>query len=105
MYVEPSDDEWEEMSSSDESEMCADGMSDTNSSLFSPLCLSAELHTILLNHSIPQQVAHYYTVCKTYNDMVFVCVTLVLQTLLVQWGGHKPHMLYSRLLWDICKTS
>ncbi|XP_048040960.1 HEAT repeat-containing protein 3 [Megalobrama amblycephala] len=53
---EPSDDEWEEMSSSDESEMCADGMSDTNSSLFSPLCLSAELHTILLNHSIPQQV-------------------------------------------------
>uniref|UniRef100_A0A8C1T633 HEAT repeat containing 3 n=1 Tax=Cyprinus carpio TaxID=7962 RepID=A0A8C1T633_CYPCA len=53
---EPSDDEWEEMSSSDESEMCADGMSDTNSSLFSHLCLSAELHTILLNHSIPQQV-------------------------------------------------
>ncbi|XP_059368675.1 HEAT repeat-containing protein 3-like [Carassius carassius] len=53
---DPSDDEWEEMSSSDESEMCADGMSDTNSSLFSPLCLSAELHTILLNHSIPQKV-------------------------------------------------
>ncbi|XP_073762434.1 HEAT repeat-containing protein 3 isoform X1 [Danio rerio] len=53
---EPSDDEWEEMSSSDESEMCADGMSDTNSSLFSPLCLSAELHTVLLNHSMPQQV-------------------------------------------------
>ncbi|XP_026123402.1 HEAT repeat-containing protein 3 [Carassius auratus] len=53
---EPSDDEWEEMSSSDESEMCADGRSDTNSSLFSPLCLSAELHTILLNHNIPQQV-------------------------------------------------
>uniref|UniRef100_A0A8C2E444 HEAT repeat containing 3 n=1 Tax=Cyprinus carpio TaxID=7962 RepID=A0A8C2E444_CYPCA len=53
---EPSDDEWEEMSSSDESEMCADGMSDTNSSLFSHFCLSAELHTILLNHSIPQQV-------------------------------------------------
>uniref|UniRef100_A0A671RC45 HEAT repeat-containing protein 3-like n=1 Tax=Sinocyclocheilus anshuiensis TaxID=1608454 RepID=A0A671RC45_9TELE len=53
---EPSDDEWEGMSSSDESEMCADGMSDTNSGLFSPLCLSAELHTILLNHNIPQQV-------------------------------------------------
>uniref|UniRef100_A0A8C1VNN1 HEAT repeat containing 3 n=1 Tax=Cyprinus carpio TaxID=7962 RepID=A0A8C1VNN1_CYPCA len=56
---EPSDDEWEEMSSSDESEMCADGMSDTNSSLFSPLCLSAELHTILLNHNIPQQKAEF----------------------------------------------
>lgn len=59
--VEPSDDEWEEMSSSDESEMCADGMSDTNSSLFSPLCMSAELHTILLNHNIPQQVTHIIT--------------------------------------------
>ncbi|KAF5904417.1 HEAT repeat-containing protein 3, partial [Clarias magur] len=53
---EPSDDEWEEMSSSDESEMCADGVADGNSSLFSPLCLSAELHTTLLNYSIPQQV-------------------------------------------------
>ncbi|KAK7176326.1 hypothetical protein R3I93_000548 [Phoxinus phoxinus] len=53
---EPSDDEWEEMSSSDESEVCADGVPDPKSSLFSPLCLSAELHTILLNHSIPQQV-------------------------------------------------
>ncbi|XP_072527691.1 HEAT repeat-containing protein 3 isoform X2 [Salminus brasiliensis] len=52
---EPSDDEWEEMSSSDEGEMCADG-SDGNTSLLSPLCLSAELHTILLNHSVPQQV-------------------------------------------------
>ncbi|XP_066509996.1 HEAT repeat-containing protein 3-like [Hoplias malabaricus] len=52
---EPSDDEWEEMSSSDESEMCADS-SDANTSLLSPLCLSAELHTTLLNHNIPQQV-------------------------------------------------
>ncbi|KAF4090919.1 hypothetical protein AMELA_G00031180 [Ameiurus melas] len=53
---EPSDDEWEEMSSSDESEICADGVADGNSSLFSPLCLSAELHTTLLNYNIPQQV-------------------------------------------------
>uniref|UniRef100_A0A8C1VR78 HEAT repeat containing 3 n=1 Tax=Cyprinus carpio TaxID=7962 RepID=A0A8C1VR78_CYPCA len=74
---EPSDDEWEEMSSSDESEMCADGMSDTNSSLFSPLCLSAELHTILLNHNIPQQVTHIitqsakHTVCENPNLTVF----------------------------------
>ncbi|XP_060715508.1 HEAT repeat-containing protein 3 [Tachysurus vachellii] len=52
---EPSDDEWEEMSSSDESEICADGVTDGNS-LFSPLCLSAELHTTLLNYSIPQEV-------------------------------------------------
>uniref|UniRef100_A0AAR2IVG2 SYO1-like TPR repeats domain-containing protein n=1 Tax=Pygocentrus nattereri TaxID=42514 RepID=A0AAR2IVG2_PYGNA len=52
---DPSDDEWEEMSSSDESEMFAD-CPDGNNSMLSPLCLSAELHTTLLNHSIPQQV-------------------------------------------------
>lgn len=53
---EPSDDEWEELSSSDESEGCADGETDGSASLFSPLCLSAELHTTLLNYNIPQQV-------------------------------------------------
>uniref|UniRef100_A0A4W4DV24 SYO1-like TPR repeats domain-containing protein n=1 Tax=Electrophorus electricus TaxID=8005 RepID=A0A4W4DV24_ELEEL len=54
---EPSDDEWEELSSSDESEMCADSCTvDENTSLLSPLCLSAELHTMLLNYNIPQQV-------------------------------------------------
>ncbi|XP_076855743.1 HEAT repeat-containing protein 3 [Brachyhypopomus gauderio] len=54
---EPSDDEWEELSSSDESEMCSDGCpADEGTSLLSPLCLSAELHTLLLNHSVPQQV-------------------------------------------------
>ncbi|KAL7833679.1 hypothetical protein AOLI_G00286390 [Acnodon oligacanthus] len=52
---DPSDDEWEEMSSSDESEMFADCI-DGSKSMLSPLCLSAELHTTLLNHSIPQQV-------------------------------------------------
>ncbi|XP_036399770.1 HEAT repeat-containing protein 3 [Megalops cyprinoides] len=53
---DPSDDEWEEMSSSDESEMCPDGISEGNSSLLSPLCLSAEVHSALLNHSIPEKV-------------------------------------------------
>ncbi|XP_030621618.1 HEAT repeat-containing protein 3 [Chanos chanos] len=53
---DPSDDEWEEMSSSDESEMCPDSLAEGNSSLLSPLCLSAELRTTLLNHSIPQKV-------------------------------------------------
>uniref|UniRef100_A0AAR2IJM8 SYO1-like TPR repeats domain-containing protein n=1 Tax=Pygocentrus nattereri TaxID=42514 RepID=A0AAR2IJM8_PYGNA len=55
---DPSDDEWEEMSSSDESEMFAD-CPDGNNSMLSPLCLSAELHTTLLNHSIPQQKADF----------------------------------------------
>uniref|UniRef100_A0A8C9T9D4 HEAT repeat containing 3 n=1 Tax=Scleropages formosus TaxID=113540 RepID=A0A8C9T9D4_SCLFO len=53
---DPSDDEWEEMSSSDESEMCPDSMSEGGSCLLSPLCLSAEVHSALLNHSIPEKV-------------------------------------------------
>ncbi|XP_069037404.1 HEAT repeat-containing protein 3 [Lepisosteus oculatus] len=51
---DPSDDEWEELSSSDESDLC---VSDCNSSqLFSPLCLSAEVHSALLNHQLPEKV-------------------------------------------------
>ncbi|XP_063045644.1 HEAT repeat-containing protein 3 [Engraulis encrasicolus] len=51
---DPSDDEWEEASSSDESE-CVDGVCE-GGSLQSPLCLSAEVHTALIHHSIPQKV-------------------------------------------------
>ncbi|CAK6958821.1 HEAT repeat-containing protein 3 [Scomber scombrus] len=53
---DPSDDEWEESSSSDESEMGADGLCDGLSNLMSPLCLSAEVHGALINHSIPEKV-------------------------------------------------
>uniref|UniRef100_A0AAX7T0S3 SYO1-like TPR repeats domain-containing protein n=1 Tax=Astatotilapia calliptera TaxID=8154 RepID=A0AAX7T0S3_ASTCA len=52
----PSDDEWEEESSSDESDMGPDGLCDGVSNLMSPLCLSAEVHGALINHSIPQKV-------------------------------------------------
>ncbi|XP_046898389.1 HEAT repeat-containing protein 3 [Hypomesus transpacificus] len=53
---EPSDDEWEEMSSSDESETCPDGSADGISSLLSPLCLSAEVYGALTNYSIPEKI-------------------------------------------------
>uniref|UniRef100_A0A667ZWY1 HEAT repeat containing 3 n=1 Tax=Myripristis murdjan TaxID=586833 RepID=A0A667ZWY1_9TELE len=53
---DPSDDEWEETSSSDESEMGPDTLCDGLSSLMSPLCLSAEVHGALINHSIPEKV-------------------------------------------------
>ncbi|XP_076012222.1 HEAT repeat-containing protein 3 [Genypterus blacodes] len=53
---DPSDDEWEETSSSDESEMGPDGLCDGVSNLLSPLCLSAEVHGALINHSIPEKV-------------------------------------------------
>uniref|UniRef100_A0A672ZJQ2 SYO1-like TPR repeats domain-containing protein n=1 Tax=Sphaeramia orbicularis TaxID=375764 RepID=A0A672ZJQ2_9TELE len=52
---DPSDDEWEESSSSDESEMGPDGLCDGVSNLMSPLCLSAEVHGALINHSIPEK--------------------------------------------------
>ena len=55
VFKEPSDDEWEEMSSSDESETCPDGSADGISSLLSPLCLSAEVYGALTNYSIPEK--------------------------------------------------
>lgn len=55
-FSDPSDDEWEEASSSgDESEAGPDGLCDGLSGLMSPLCLSAEVHTVLVNHSIPEK--------------------------------------------------
>ncbi|XP_062245066.1 HEAT repeat-containing protein 3 [Platichthys flesus] len=53
---DPSDDEWEEESSSDESDLCPDSLCDGVSNLMSPLCLSAEVHGALINHSIPEKV-------------------------------------------------
>ncbi|XP_034385360.1 HEAT repeat-containing protein 3 [Cyclopterus lumpus] len=53
---DPSDDEWEEESSSDESDMGPDGLCDGVSNLMSPLCLSAEVHEALIQHSIPEKV-------------------------------------------------
>lgn len=56
MPADPSDDEWEETSSSDESELCPDGIAEGHSSLLSPLCLSAEVHSALVNFRIPEKV-------------------------------------------------
>ncbi|XP_078400436.1 HEAT repeat-containing protein 3 isoform X2 [Cetorhinus maximus] len=50
---DPSDDEWEEMSSSDESD---NSMTEGAGTLFSPLCLSAEVLSALVNYLIPKKV-------------------------------------------------
>uniref|UniRef100_UPI00398F6F7E HEAT repeat-containing protein 3 isoform X2 n=1 Tax=Pristiophorus japonicus TaxID=55135 RepID=UPI00398F6F7E len=50
---DPSDDEWEEMSSSDESD---NSMTEVAGTLFSPLCLSAEVLSGLMNYLIPKKV-------------------------------------------------
>ena len=53
--VDPSDDEWEEESSSDESDLGPDGLCDGVSNLMSPLCLSAEVHGALISYTIPEK--------------------------------------------------
>ncbi|KAM4018276.1 HEAT repeat-containing protein 3 [Anomaloglossus baeobatrachus] len=53
---EPSDDEWEELSSSDESELGLEKSITDGGELMSPLCMSSEVHSALLNHAIPKQV-------------------------------------------------
>uniref|UniRef100_A0A670K0N9 HEAT repeat containing 3 n=1 Tax=Podarcis muralis TaxID=64176 RepID=A0A670K0N9_PODMU len=52
---DPSDDEWEELSSSDESDAFMDNYNE-GGKLLSPLCLSAELHTALRNHLVPKKI-------------------------------------------------
>nr|XP_033797603.1 HEAT repeat-containing protein 3-like [Geotrypetes seraphini] len=52
-----SDDEWEELSSSDESDICMENsLNEGIGQLMSPLCLSAEVHTALMNHLIPEKI-------------------------------------------------
>ncbi|KAM4722035.1 HEAT repeat-containing protein 3 [Rhinophrynus dorsalis] len=54
---DPSDDEWDELSSSDESEMGLEkSVNDGGGQLLSPLCLSDEVHSALLSHLIPKKV-------------------------------------------------
>ncbi|XP_008826525.1 HEAT repeat-containing protein 3 isoform X1 [Nannospalax galili] len=54
---DPSDDEWEELSSSDESEAFMENVfNECSGQLLSPLCLSHEIHTALTNCLIPKKV-------------------------------------------------
>nr|XP_020840799.1 HEAT repeat-containing protein 3 isoform X4 [Phascolarctos cinereus] len=54
---DPSDDEWDEYSSSDESDAFMDNsFNELSGQLMSPLCLSAEVHTALTNYLIPKKV-------------------------------------------------
>ncbi|XP_053438132.1 HEAT repeat-containing protein 3 isoform X3 [Nycticebus coucang] len=54
---DPSDDEWEELSSSDESDMFMENsFSECGGQLLSPLCLSHEIHTALTNYLIPKKI-------------------------------------------------
>lgn len=56
MFPDASDEEWEELSSSDESDAFLDNHYEEEGKLLSPLCLSAEIHTALVNQLIPKKV-------------------------------------------------
>lgn len=56
-FPDPSDDEWEELSSSDESEaFLENSLGEGGGQLLSPLCLSHEIHAALTNFLIPRKV-------------------------------------------------
>ncbi|XP_043754345.1 HEAT repeat-containing protein 3 [Cervus elaphus] len=54
---DPTDDEWEELSSSDESDAFMESsLGDCGGQLLSPLCLSHEVHTALTHHLLPKKI-------------------------------------------------
>ncbi|XP_055408347.1 HEAT repeat-containing protein 3 [Bubalus kerabau] len=54
---DPTDDEWEELSSSDESDaFMENALSECGGQLLSPLCLSHEVHTALTHHLLPKKI-------------------------------------------------
>ncbi|XP_021567485.1 HEAT repeat-containing protein 3 isoform X1 [Carlito syrichta] len=56
-FPDASDDEWEELSSSDESDaFMENSFSECSGQLLSPLCLSHEVHTALTNYLIPKKI-------------------------------------------------
>lgn len=77
-HLDPSDDEWEEESSSDESDMGPDGLCDGGSSFMSPLCLSAEIHGALINHNIPEKAKRLVSFHHIGSLMQFYSVPLSL---------------------------
>uniref|UniRef100_A0A4W3JRW4 HEAT repeat containing 3 n=1 Tax=Callorhinchus milii TaxID=7868 RepID=A0A4W3JRW4_CALMI len=72
---DPSDDEWEEMSSSDESDysLCTENyITEGTGALCTPLCLSAEVHSALMNCLIPKKVLEK----TTFPDTVTVNICM-----------------------------
>ncbi|OXB83973.1 UNVERIFIED_CONTAM: hypothetical protein H355_015484 [Colinus virginianus] len=64
---DPSDDEWEELSSSDESDLFMENSySEGSGLLMSPLCLSAEVHSAFLNNLIPKK-------CMSPEQLLALC--------------------------------
>lgn len=57
LFPDPSDDEWEELSGSDESDALTEkSFCEGGGQLLSPLCLSHEIHTALTSCLLPKKV-------------------------------------------------
>ncbi|KAJ7396080.1 HEAT repeat-containing protein 3 [Pitangus sulphuratus] len=64
---DPSDDEWEELSSSDESDLFMENSyNEGGGLLMTPLCLSDEVHSAFLNNLIPKK-------CMTPEQLLALC--------------------------------
>lgn len=59
LFSDPSDDEWEELSSSDESDFMENSYNDGSGLLMSPLCLSDEVKSAFMNNLIPKKVLSF----------------------------------------------
>lgn len=79
LFPEPSDDEWEELSSSDESDLYLEKSVADGGHLMSPLCLSSEVHSALMNHLIPKKVLSKLVHTLIYSNVVKYHCQLFLQ--------------------------
>lgn len=71
LFSDLSDDEWEELSSSDESDLFMENSYNEGSGLLmSPLCLSDEVNSAFLNNLIPKKVLSF--ISKTWYSLSLV---------------------------------
>ncbi|KAJ7419498.1 HEAT repeat-containing protein 3 isoform X1 [Willisornis vidua] len=86
---DPSDDEWEELSSSDESDLFMENSYNEGSGLLmTPLCLSDEVHSAFLNNLIPKKVlssfvfpTHEFPTDTEFLEAITSALRALLQTM------------------------
>uniref|UniRef100_A0A2K6GIL0 HEAT repeat containing 3 n=1 Tax=Propithecus coquereli TaxID=379532 RepID=A0A2K6GIL0_PROCO len=102
---DPSDDEWEELSSSDESDtFMENSFNECAGQLLSPLCLSHEIHTALTNYLIPKKI--FEKTAFPNSIAVDLCSRnptwkTLIRNLLSSWDYGHNHAAYKR---DSCQS-
>lgn len=77
LFSDPSDDEWEELSSSDESDLFMENSyNEGGGLLMSPLCLSDEVNSAFLNNLIPKKVLSFilFPIHGTVFPLCLICI-------------------------------